>query len=262
MQRQFLHFILPAKQIWHGAAPYCLSGLLLVSTGCSQAKPPEVNLNLQVEPAGRSGVYSVSGNTNLPDQSRITVSAIRYLSPSQTAPLATGGLSPQLQSQLTYTVLSRQDVVVNQGKWQTSLNLWQVAPNGQFREGWQINQSELKIPTTPAPDVVFLATFEPEGQPPTIQQKVQEQGIQLEGNLARFTTDGQRYLQISQALPVPLPTGKTTPPTLTTADINGGWGDRSQITTPEKSAPANSKPTASANTSQTTAPLSPDQLLR
>jgi hypothetical protein len=114
---------------------------------------------------------------------------------------------------------------------------------------------------TPAPDVVFLATFEPANQPAAISQKLQEQGLQLEGNLARFTTDGQRYLQASQSLSVALPTGKTTPPTITAADINGGWGDRSG-STPEKSSPADIKPAANSNTSQTTAPLSPDQLLR
>ena len=239
----------------------CCGILLLVSTGCSEAKAPVANLTLQVEPAGRSGVYAVSGNTNLPDQSRITVSAIRYLSPSKAAPLVAGSLSSQAPSELTYAVLSRQNVLVNQGKWQTSLNLWQVAHNGQIREGWQLNQAELKFPLTPAPDVVFLATFEPTSQLPVIGQKLQEQGLQLEGNLARVTTDGQRYVQASQALSVALPTGKTTPPTLTAADLNGGWGDRSQITI-EKPTGADLKPAASANTSQTTAPLSTDQFLR
>ncbi len=261
MQRQFLHLIFQAKHVRQAAVSYCLSALVLASVGCSAAKAPVANLNFQVEPAGRAGVYTVSGSTNLPDQSQITVSAIRYLSASNTAPLAAGSLSSELSSQLTYTVLSRQNVAVNQGKWQTSLNLWQVAPNGQFREGWQLNQPEIRSPMTPAPDVVFLATFEPTGQLAAISQKLEEQGLQLEGNLARFTTDGQRYLQVSQALPVALPTGKTAPPAITAADINGGWGDRSGGTT-EKSNTTDLKPAASANISQTTAPLSPNQQLR
>lgn len=261
MKRPSSCFRFRVKQILTAPISCRLSLLVLVSTGCSSAKPPVANLNLQVEPAGRSGVYTVLGNTNLPDQSQLTVSAIRYLSPSKTAPLSVGSLSSQIPSQLTYTVLSRQKVAVNQGKWKTSLNLWQVAPNGQFQEGWQLNQAELKFPITPAPDVVFLATFEPTSQLPAVSQKMKEQDIQLEGNLARFATDGQRYLQVSQALPVDLPTGKTTPPATSAADTNGGWGDRSQMTT-EKFDPANLKPAASANISQTTAPLSPSQQLR
>lgn len=261
MQHQFSFFTLRVQQILTSPTSACLSALLLVSTGCSEAKAPVANLNLQIEPAGRSGVYAVSGSTNLPDQSRITVSAIRYLSPSKIAPLPAGSLSSQAPSQLTYAVLSRQNVTVNQGRWQTSLNLWQVAPNGQIQEGWQLNQAELKFPLTPAPDVVFLATFEPTSQLPTVYQKLQEQDLQLEGSLARFSTDGQRYLQASQVLAVSLPTGKTTPPVVTAADLNGGWGNRSQITT-EKSNSADLKPAASANISQTTAPLSTDQFLR
>ncbi|MBW4486574.1 MAG: hypothetical protein KME12_02170 [Trichocoleus desertorum ATA4-8-CV12] len=261
MPHQFLDLTFQAKQVWQKALPYCLSVLALAGTGCSEAKAPVADLSFQVKPAGRSGVYAVSGSTNLPDQSQITVAAIRYLSASNTAPIAAGHLSSELSSQLTYTVLSRQNVAVNQGKWQTSLNLWQVAPNGQVREGWQLNQPELKLPMTPAPDVVFLATFEPANQPATISQKLQEQGLQLEGNLARFTTDGQRYLQVSQALPVALPTGKTVPPAITAADINGGWGDRAG-STPQQSNTEDLKPAASANISQTTAPLSPDQQLR
>ncbi|HEY9748321.1 MAG TPA: hypothetical protein V6C63_06575 [Allocoleopsis sp.] len=260
MHRQSPSFILQVQQRLTAPILSSFGALLLVTTGCSEAKAPAANLNLQVEAAGRSGVYTVSGSTNLPDQSRITVSAIRYLSPSQTAPLATG-IPSQASSQLTYAVLGRQSVTVNQGKWQTSLNLWQVAPNGQIQEAWQLNRAELKLPLTPAPDVVFLATFEPTSQLPAVSQNLQEQGLQLEGNLARFTTDGQRYLQASQALPVSLPTQKTTPPVVTAADLNNGWGDRSRITI-EKSNAADLKTAASANISQTTAPLSTDQLLR
>src|SRR4028118_1768790 len=69
--------------------------LLILSTGCSQAPLalrqlpsllPNLSSNadfqIRVTPSER-GVYTVAGTTNLPDESRITVAAIRILRPDR-----------------------------------------------------------------------------------------------------------------------------------------------------------------------------------
>lgn len=195
----------------------CLCLLLgLAACGVSRSNTPEVQLSMQVEASGRSGTYTITGNTTLPDQSWLTISAIRYLRSSN-----------QVDSSLTdlpYSILARQRVEVAQGKWQTTLNLWQVAPDGRYQEAWQLNTSELGVALQPNATVTFVATLEPVGQPASLMKVLESQ--QIEGNLTRFTADGQPYLQVSQTLPIELPQGKTSPPRLTTQDSNNGWGDR------------------------------------
>jgi hypothetical protein len=197
--------------------------LLVLMTACSlpQSAVPEIQLSMQVEPAGRPGIYTITGNTNLPDQSRITVAGIRYLR-SSTEPV---DLNNQ---ELPYSILARQTVEVTQGKWQTTLNLWQVAPDGRYQESWQLNEAKLGQALTPNATVTFVAALEPVGQPATLSQQLGN-NQKIQGNLVRFTPDGQQYLQVSQTLPVDLPKGKTAAPGLTTQDLNHGWGDRIQL---------------------------------
>jgi hypothetical protein len=197
--------------------------LLVVMTACTlpQSATPEIQLSMQVEPSGRPGIYTITGNTNLPDQSRITVSGIRYLR-SSTEPV---DLNNQ---EIPYSILARQTVEVAQGKWQTTLNLWQVAPDGRYQESWQLNESKLRQALTPNATVTFVAVLEPVGQPATLYQQL-ENNQKIQGDLVRFTPDGQQYLQVSQTLPVDLPKGKTAASGLTTQDLNHGWGDRNQL---------------------------------
>lgn len=141
--------------------------LLMLNTGCSQLPltvrqlpallpdlSTEANFPLRVTPLGRSGTYTVAGSTNLPDESRITVAAIRYLRPDNPR-------SQSLSSKPTYSILAYQDVKVNKGKWQTTLNLWKVAPDGQFQEAWQLEQSKIGLSLAPETEVTFLATVAP-----------------------------------------------------------------------------------------------------
>jgi hypothetical protein len=180
------------------------------------------NLQFQVQPAANPGLYEISGKTDFPEQSEIRIAAIRYLQP--TKPTATA-----FKPQPTYSILAYQNVKVVQGKWQATLNLWQVAKDGRFQEAWQINQAKLKLPVKPIPEVVFLATLAPgEVADPLqrLEQDLKQQGKELESGIMSSTTDGQRYLRVTQQLKVDLPKGTTTPPKITPLDINGGWGNR------------------------------------
>ncbi len=208
---------------------------------------------MQVQPSGRPGVYLVAGNTNLPDQSRITVTATRSLD---------SGVPPSTSSNpnTTYSILDRQIAKVERGNWQTTLNLWQIASDGRFREAWQLNQPELGLSITPASEVTFLALVDPVGQSPVVKQQLEQLGKKLEGSLVRFTSDGQWYLQTREILALALPTGKTTPPILRAEDRNGGWGDRFAIKQQSKSSDFVNLPPAPA--SQTDQPLSSSEFLR
>lgn len=226
---------------------------LIVTTGCAKPRSPNIELKMQVQPSGSPGIYLVAGTTNLPDQSRITIAAVRSLRPSLP-------LSVSSDSNSTYSILARQIVKVEKGNWQSTLNLWQVAEDGRFREVWQLNQSEIGLSLNPAPDVTFLALLDPATQPATLEKKLQQQDKKLQGSFVRYTADGQWYVQAAETLPVALPSSKTTPPSLKAENVNWGWGKRYEI----KQAPPDSGfvtlPPERLN--QTNAPLSQREFMR
>lgn len=237
--------------------------LLILNSGCSQAPlrleqlptllpnlSTDANFQLQVTPSERSGVYTVAGTTNLPDSSSIAVAAIRYLRPDSALPA-----SPS--SKPTYSILAYQDVKVNQGQWQASLNLWKVAPDGRFQEAWQLEEAKLGLSLDPETQVIFLATLAPTRPLWEVEQLLDKQGIRLIKRLLHSTVDGERYVQASDVLPVPLPTASTTPPPQRPEDLNGGWGPR-YILLPE---PPNLKALEIPENRRTDAPLSPAELM-
>jgi hypothetical protein len=214
--------------------------LALGMAGCSQlqrlwpSQSARANLQFQVRPVQTGGLYEVTGQTDLPDRSQIRVAAIRYLNPTSRA-------SQTLRAKPTYAILAYQTAIVNQGQWQAQLNLWKVAPDGQIKEDWQLQQAKLKLPLKPEPDVVFLVTLAPNHKVDQLQQVEQilhQQKKVLETGLIHQTAEGERYLQTTQVLAVALPTGQTTPPPETADEINGGWGRRYLIP-PEAENPNN-----------------------
>ncbi len=200
-------------------AVFVTTASLLFTTGCIQTREIPLQLNLEVKPTNRAGVYRVTGTTNLPEQSKIVVTGIRYLQPSN-APAS------QTITEVNYSILARQLVEVTEGKWEANLNLWQVAPDGRYVESW--NSLSALATAKPLPQVFFTAVFEPDNQPAAIQKEFSQRAKPTDGTLIRFTPSGQLYLQVSQTLVLEPPTGKTTPPAITQADLNDGWGDRNR----------------------------------
>lgn len=225
--------------------------LVILCVSCSSAPTSSIDLKLNVQSAGRPGLYGVSGSTSLPDKSQITVAAIRYLRPSSEQSIAP-------DPKTTYSILDRQLVRVDQGKWQATLNLWQAGPDGRLQEAWQLEQSQGESFLEPAPEVSFVAIFDPAGQLPTSEQQ-QTSVPELTGTLVRFTNEGEPYLQASQTLPIGLPTGRKPPTGPKPEDINYGWGNRDEIK-PEPR--INSVPTQNFKTRQIDAPRSPSQFFR
>ncbi|MBF2067056.1 MAG: hypothetical protein IGS39_21975 [Calothrix sp. C42_A2020_038] len=233
-----------------------ITSLVLLATnyGCTQKTQNEVSLEIKnIQSSSSSGVYKVVGTTNLPESSQIAITAVRYLrNDSQTV---------DADLEANRSILDRKIVEVKQGQWQADLNLWQVSPDGSYKEIWQQQSNSQQ---TPENDVIFTATFDPQGQiqklenQNTVQSQTQTQS--LEGKSLRFTNQGEKYVQASQSLSIPLPTGKTVPPQRLAEDINDGWGNRYTIQ-PETVASVFTPPEVSKSR-QTTARLSKSEFLR
>lgn len=230
--------------------------LLILSSGCNSSlnnlnstflsSPLELTI-LQVEPSGQPGTYTVAGNATLPDNTAITVSAVRYLQPNTR-------LSASAEASPAYVILDRQFAQVNQENWQTQLKLWQVAPDGKFQEAWQLNQENMGATYKPESTVTFLATLDPPQQPSDLQARVEQLDDDLQAALMRFTTDGELYIQSSKSLAVALPTGSTTPAAAETSPAT-----RTALP------PTNVKPSAATQSEdwqQTDAPLPVKAVLR
>lgn len=241
-----------------------LAFLLVLTTGCNDVSlkarqlptlfpdlSTNANFQLSVTPKERAGVYTVAGTTNLPDKSRIAIAAIRYLQVSKPQ-------SQELKPHQTYSILAYQDVEVNKGKWQADLNLWKVAPNGQFKEAWQLEQPKLGLNLEPEPGILFLATVEPTDSLSELEQQLQKQGIKLVSNIVRNTVEGEQYVQGSQVLTVALPTGQTTAPPPRPDDLNGGWGPRYLLI----DEPPNTNKFEQPDKRRTNAPLVPGEYLQ
>jgi len=226
--------------------------ILALCISCSPAKPPNTALTISVQPASSPGLYTVTGTTNLPNKSQITVAAIRYLRPKSQEFFSS-------DPQETYAILARQIINVSQGKWQADLNLWQIATNGRLQEAWQVNQSQTGLLLNPANEVSFVATFDPTGQFLNPEQQ-QVQFQDLKGSLVRFTNEGLPYVQAIQNLKIALPVGRRPPPIMKDEDLNGGWGKRYEIK-PERPVANNMRPQP-IKTNQSNAPLSPSEFVR
>lgn len=233
--------------------------LLVTNYGCTQKAQDEVKLEIKnVQAAGGNGVYTITGETNLPESSQVAITAVRYLSSSE--PQTVGA-----DLDADRSILDRKIVEVKQGKWEANLNIWQVAPDGSYKEIWQKNLQLSK--QTPESDVTFTATFDPQSQTPRIQNQENQTSVEsapqvqlLEGKSLRFTNQGERYVQASLSQEIPLPALKTVPPQQLAEDINDGWGNR-YIIQPESIASTFTPPQI-GKSRQTTAPLSAREFLR
>lgn len=241
---------------------------MLTISGCGLApswfnpglSPTSLNLSLQqVKATGKPGIYTITGDTSLPEGTKITVSAVRYLN---------GGAElVDSTTDVPYAILDRQLATVSQGTWQATLNIWQTASDGLYQEPWQLSQTDAGVIFEPDPNVIFMATFDPVNQPVGFKAEVEEQDEALQAILARFTTDGELYLQATKTLSVALPTGKTSAPAKSRSEdavrqskrANPSNSSRSQVSNSPRSQSNDQQPTT---WSTTNAPLSSGEFMR
>ncbi len=235
------------------------SVLLLLSSGCVNKSQNKVILEIQgIQREDSKGLYKVGGTTNLPESSRIAVTAVRYLRSARGNKEEIVGDN---NGNINRSILARQIVEVKQGKWEADLNLWQVAPNGNFEEVWQLNKDYAKL--TPESEVSFIATYNPVGQLPASDKDNPQQSTpqyqQLEGKSLRFTNEGEKYVQASQYRSISLPVGKTAAPRQP-ENFNDGWGSRYQLKAQSQDSTATLPPLAKSQ--QTNSPPLSSEFLR
>lgn len=228
--------------------------------GCDRNHSEEVQLQiLDLHSTNNNAKYEITGTTNLPDSSRITVTAVRHLVPASakdTAPSSN-------DSNINRSILDRQNVEVKAGKWQTELNLSRVAADGSYREVWQVDGSNSKL--TPKDKVTFIATFNPASQwqreDGQNKEKPETRVNQPQGKLVNVTNEGEKFVKASKTLSIPLPIAKTVPPRAKPEDINDGWGNRYQLNRRASTSGA-ALPAATEIQPDTNSALTPRQYLR
>ncbi len=199
---------------------------MLLSGGCAQVRMrlPEktqnkISMQFRVEPLIESGRYALRGRAPLPDGTAIAVAAVRYLRPTSTT-LVTAN------SNLTYAILDYQEVEVTEGEWDAVLNLWDVASDGRYQEDWQRHQERLNLAIEPQPEVVFVAMPSLRTSLSDLDRYLSQRRATFADEIVRFSPEGERYVQVSKAESIDLPTGQTEPPGIRPQDVNDGWGER------------------------------------
>ena len=139
-----------------------LLGVLAGSlNGCVNTKKFTPEMTMQVTPDGAPGIYTVNGQTNLPQpevEKRklpivITVQAIRLLTPKV-------GSKTLTNTQPIHAVIARQRITTIDGKWTAKLNLLNPNAKGGAVEVWQTHSGDLPVDFEPAANVTFLAATE------------------------------------------------------------------------------------------------------
>jgi hypothetical protein len=270
---------------WKLLVSTCLLGLLL--GGCAQVQSlnqwlrgqstemVQVALELQVTPAGKAGTYTVQGKTSLPEQTQMRVIAVRYLRTGTqgtgtqgtgTQGTGTQGTGTQAGATPTFSILDSQTATVSQGQWQSSLNLWRVAPDGRYQETWQMREANL-IDRSLQPDqsVVFLASPILTGQTgelAELERTLAQRGKQLLGSQIRILDDGQRYLQTGKAIAVELPSGKTVPQPSRLEELNRERVQRATVPMPVAKTSKSSQKVELPSDRSTTAPIAAREFVR
>lgn len=200
--------------------------LLLLGTSCSRipgflSSPDASAVTLEIQeitPVDQLGHYQVQGITTLPEETRLTVSAIRKLTPSAEA---------DALNKATFAILDREFVNVNDGRWQTELATWQIAPDGRYLESWQLD-AEFTDVVIPDKQVKFLVTLEPKALTQQIDRQLQQSQQTTGISLVRYTAAGEPYIQEVKELVVSLPQGRAEAGTLQTDNSQTFGANRSE----------------------------------
>lgn len=239
---------------------FLFAGILVPSliSGCESlplpGQPQEVNLQMTVAPSPERSRYLVSGTTNLPDRTPITVAAIRYFSLGDSSGAASSSDTPS-EAGSTFTVLDYASTTVTQGKWQAELTLQQQGTDGKDWEAWQMQQPRLAL--QPAPTVAFVTTLTAADQLTPLEQQLAQKGFRLPRGMVRTTTEGQRYAEVSQTIALAPPNPNQQAP-VALEPHNYGWGDRYVLV----QEPQNPTRLERPNQRQTNAPATASEFMR
>ncbi|WOD38618.1 hypothetical protein RRF56_20625 [Nodosilinea sp. E11] len=151
----------------------------------------------QIFPANQPGVFTVSGTTVLPDQTPLTISAIRRITPLPS--------SNSTSEVAKYAILDRKSTQVKEGRWQAQLSLWQINSEGTYQENWQTVDADIDTASV-STSVEFWTTLEPRDLAQSVLSNQVDSLDDTYNSLLNFTPDGEPYLKASQSQVVAPPT--------------------------------------------------------
>lgn len=232
-----------------------LASALLLMQGCRaswvQKRFPAVTAQMEVIKLNAPGRYQVSGTTGLSENTKMGVAAVRYL--TLTKPVSSNPAGRRVYALLDYEVTE-----VDDGIWQTDLDLWEAGPSGDFQEGWQGYGDRLGWSVVPDEEIVFLTIPTPTKDLAELEQRLRNRQYRLDDALLRQTFEGERYAEVTYVDAIPLPVGGTAITQQRPHDINGGWGRR-YLLQPES---PNPNTLERPSDRLTTAPPTPEEFLR
>jgi hypothetical protein len=169
-----------------------LLGTSLAIAGCRAPQSSLTELSLEIKSGGQPGTYKLSGASNLPDGTRLTVQGLRQLSSVHAGMAA--------DSRKGFSILDQQVVPVTEGRWETSLSLWNTATDGAAAESWQIDLPGGARNFTADAEVIFTATTPPSKDAKGLEQQWDASKNNPEGQQVGFTADGRWYLRARKTL--------------------------------------------------------------
>jgi hypothetical protein len=205
--------------------PLFIIALGLLIGGCQplasllpQTQPLTLTID-QIAPDSTPGQYVLFGQTSLPDDTVLTVSAMRPLTSSSPAVTLSETVLPD--------TLARQSVTVEEGRWQAQLKLWQVSLEGRYQENWQMQKTISARSLSPDQDVVFAVTLSPIALLQSTQKTLKDARQLGDNPIFNVTPTGEPYLEARKLLSVPLPNGNQTATAIPANAVDSPWADRS-----------------------------------
>lgn len=220
-------------------------------SSCGEASlSGDVNkLLITVESGNRPGVYQLSGTTDLPEETELTVQAVRGLTPN-------GQMLPEDSVEEHYAILDRDRVLVRDGSWAVELQLWENQ-GGESAESWQIRLPQSDRSFTPDNNVRFTVSMPPTGDERALEAQWQKSKKTPSDGVVSFTPDGDWFLQAEEVVAI-------TPPNAAVPDQPNSFNARRDLAQTESGIPlAETAEGAAASAESTTdAPLDDSELLR
>lgn len=181
-----------------------LLSMSIIVTSCSSlssmltSNSPIIFSIDDINAVGQVSEVGISGQASLPDGVKLSVSAIR--------PSEANTDSDRLSDNSPYSILDRKFATVKGGRWQADLSIKKKDDNTAF-EAWQLDAASFGNSFDPSSNVVFVLALEPSNLSETIRENLLE-GVINDGNTKlSYTQDGEAYLQVSETVPLQVPSG-------------------------------------------------------
>lgn len=246
---------LPLHRTRHGMGLGSTWVLSMLLASCTPTGFTVNQLSLIVEPSDRPGTYTLSGKTDLPDGTELTVLGLRELAAPEQL-LSAGQPSSTEQPSPYYTILDRDRVQVEGGQWNAILQLWQPDGKGGALENWQAKLPQSDRSFAAKPHVTFSVSTPPSGNEQLLDKQWQASKANPAIGEVGFTPDGDWYLQARVVQPLAPPQGAI-PESVPV--FNAAGRGLSEADLPVASVTEGS---GSEIAPTTTAPLSPAEMMR